>query len=177
MSSLSVAGSTKSLGTHERVQQYGENKTMDIGKCQRLPNKSNARINKLSAMRPGLTKIIENVCMSTYCERPQTDLHKAENHCRIEYTDTCSLKWVHWLSKRHSPHLGTSHYRCGKQLEFDCGVVWESLTIMRIHPRVAPESKILWSKGTLHNIGSMNLCHACHGRFEAIPILDPGDVK
>jgi hypothetical protein len=51
------------------------------------------------AMRPGLAKIIEKVCISWYFESPETDLHIAENACWINYTDTWTLKWVHWLSK------------------------------------------------------------------------------
>jgi hypothetical protein len=47
MSSLSVKGRTKSWKAHERDQHFGENESIDI------------RINKVSAMRPGLAKIIE----------------------------------------------------------------------------------------------------------------------
>ena len=53
MSSLGVKGRTKSLEAHERDQQFGENESTDIGKSQRLQKEGNARINKLSAMRPG----------------------------------------------------------------------------------------------------------------------------
>jgi len=34
---------------------------MDIGKSQRLRKEGNARINKVSAMKPGIAKIIEKV--------------------------------------------------------------------------------------------------------------------
>ena len=61
MSSLGVKGRTKSLEAHERDQQFGENESIDIGKCQRLRKEGNARINKVSAMGPGLAKIIEKV--------------------------------------------------------------------------------------------------------------------
>ena len=64
MSSLGIVGSTKSLGTHERVQQCGENESMDIGKSQRVRKEGIARINKVSAMRPGLTKLIKKVHIS-----------------------------------------------------------------------------------------------------------------
>jgi hypothetical protein len=59
MSSLGVKGRTKSWEAHERNQQFGENESIDIGKSQRLPKEGNSRINKVSAMRPGLAKIIE----------------------------------------------------------------------------------------------------------------------
>jgi hypothetical protein len=64
MSSLGVKDSTKSWEAHERDQQFGENESIDIGKSQRLRKEGNARINKVSAMRPGLAKIIENVRIS-----------------------------------------------------------------------------------------------------------------
>jgi len=64
MSSLGVKGCTKSLEAHERDQQFGENESIDIGKSQRLHKEGNARINKVSAMRPGLAKIIEKVLIS-----------------------------------------------------------------------------------------------------------------
>ena len=93
MSSLRVTGRTKSWEADEHDQQFGENESTDIGKRERLQKKGNARINKVSAMRPGLAKIIENVRISTYFESPETELHIAENACCIDYTDT-------WLSKQ-----------------------------------------------------------------------------
>jgi len=64
MSSLSVKGHTKSWEAHERNQQFGDNESIDIGKSQRLRKEGNARINKVSAMKPGLAKIIEKVRIS-----------------------------------------------------------------------------------------------------------------
>jgi len=61
MSSLGVKGRTKSWEAHERNQQFGENKRIDIGKSQRLRKEGNARIINVSAMRPGLAKTIEKV--------------------------------------------------------------------------------------------------------------------
>jgi len=61
MSSLGVKGRTKSWEAHECDQQFGGNDSIDIGKGQRLRKEGNARINKVSAMRPGLAKIIEKV--------------------------------------------------------------------------------------------------------------------
>jgi len=79
MSTLGVKGCIKSWEAHEHDQQFGENESTDIGKSQRLRKQGNARINKVSAMRPGLAKIIEKVRISTYFETAETDLHKAEN--------------------------------------------------------------------------------------------------
>jgi len=93
MSSLGVKGRTKSWEAHERDQQFGENESTDIGKCQRLRKEGNARINKVSIVGPGLAKIIEKVSISTYYESVETDHHIAENACCIDYADT-------WLSKR-----------------------------------------------------------------------------
>jgi len=110
MSSLGVKGRTKSWEAHECDQQLGENESIDIGKSQRLRKKGNARINKVSAMRPGLAKIIEKVRISWDFESPETDFHIAENACCINYADTWLLKRVHWLSKSQSPHCSTSDY-------------------------------------------------------------------
>ena len=57
-------GRTKSWEAHERDQQFGDNESIDIGKSQRLRKEGNARINKVSAMKPGLAKIIEKVRIS-----------------------------------------------------------------------------------------------------------------
>jgi len=61
MSSLGVKGHTMSWEAHERNQQIRENESVDIEKSQRLPNEGNIRINKVSAIEPGLAKIIEKV--------------------------------------------------------------------------------------------------------------------
>ena len=95
MSSLGVKGRTKSWEAHERDQQFGEDEITAIGKSRRLRKEGNARINKVSAMRPGLAKIIEKVCISTYFESAEADLHTAENVCCIDYADTWSSKAVH----------------------------------------------------------------------------------
>jgi hypothetical protein len=64
VSSLGAKGPTKSWEAHERDQQFGENDGIDIGKSQRLRREGNARINTVSAMRPGLAKIMEKVRVS-----------------------------------------------------------------------------------------------------------------
>jgi len=64
MSSLWVKGCTKSSQAHEHDQQFGQNASIDIGISQRLRKEGNASINKVSAMRPGLAKIIEKVRIS-----------------------------------------------------------------------------------------------------------------
>jgi len=81
MSSLGVKGRTKSWEAHEHDQLFGENESVDIGKSRRLRKQGNARNNKVSAMKPGLTKIIEKVHISRYVESAETDLHIAENAC------------------------------------------------------------------------------------------------
>jgi hypothetical protein len=64
MRSRGVKGRTKSWKAHQRNQQFGENESTDIGKSERLRKEGNARIIKVSAMRPGLAKIIEKVRIS-----------------------------------------------------------------------------------------------------------------
>jgi hypothetical protein len=95
MSNVGITDCTKSLEAHERDQHLGENENIDVGKSQRLPKEGNARIDKVSAMRPGLANIIEKVHISRYFESPETDLHKAQNACCIDYTDTRSSKHDH----------------------------------------------------------------------------------
>jgi len=177
MSSLGVKGRTKSWEAHERDQQFGENESIDIRKSQRLRKEGNARINKVSAMRPGLAKMIEKVRISRYFESPETDLHKAENACCINYTDTCSSKRVHSLSKSQSAHCSTSDYGCEDTLEFYTGVTRAGLPITAIHPWMASQSKIHRIPATVHNSRWMDDCEVSHGGSEAIQILDPLDVE
>jgi len=137
MSSLGVKGRTKSWEAHECNYQFGENQSTDIGKSQRLRKEGNARINKVSAMRPGLAKIIEKVHISTYFESAETDLHIAENACYIDYTDIWASKRVHWLSRSQSTNCSPTNYGCENTVEFNTGVAWASHLITRIHLGVA----------------------------------------
>jgi len=177
MSSLSVTGWTKSWEAHERDQQFGENESIDIGKSQRLRKEGNARINKVSAMKPGLAKIIEKVRISWYFESPEADHHIAENACCINYSDTWLPKWVHWLSKSQSTHCSTSYYGCEETLELYTGVAGARLPLTGIHPRVASKPKIRSISAIIHNSGWNEECQVCHWSVEAISILHPLDVE
>jgi len=95
MSSLSVKGRTKSWEAHERNQQFAENESTHIGKSQRLRKEGNARINKVSSMKPGLAKIIVKVRISRYSENSETDHHIAANASCVDYVDTWSSKRVY----------------------------------------------------------------------------------
>jgi len=95
MSSLGVKGYTKSWEAHERDQQFGENESTHIGKSQRLQKEGNTRIIKVSAMKPGLAKIIQKVSISRYSENSETDHRIAANACWVDYVDTWSSKRVH----------------------------------------------------------------------------------
>jgi len=117
ISSLGVKDRTKSWEAQELDQQFGENKSIDIGKSQRPWKEGNARINMVLAMRPGVAKIFEKVRILSYFESPETDLHIAENACYIDYPGTWTSKQVHWLSKSESPYCGTSDYGCEVTLE------------------------------------------------------------
>jgi len=131
----------------------------------------------VSAMRPGISKIIEQVRISRYFESPETDLHIAENACCIDYADTWSSKRVHWLSKSHSLHPRTSDYGYEVMLEPDTGHAPAHLPITGIHTRVAPHFKVQWLPATLHNTTWIDHREDCHGSIEVIPILDPVDVE
>jgi len=142
MSSLSVRGRTRSWEAHEHNQKLGENESTDIGKSERLQEEGNARIHKVLAMRPGLAKITEKVCIWRRFERPETDLHIAENGCCIDYSDTRSSKWVHWLANSQGTNHSATYYACEKIVENNTGVGWASQPIMRIPLGVAHESKV-----------------------------------
>jgi len=176
-SSLRVQGRTKSWEAHERAQQSGENDSTEIGKSQRLWKQGNGRINKVSAMRPGLAKTIEKVRNSRYFESPETDLHIAENTCWIDYADTWSSKRVHSISQSQSPHHSTTHYWCEDKLKLDSGIARVRLPITWIHGGVAEEPKIQLSLATHHHTGWVDHCQVCHESFTAIPVLDPVDVE
>jgi len=77
MSSLGVKGHTKSWEAHERNQQFGVNESIDTVKSQSLRKEVNARIHKVSAMKPGLAKIMEKVCFSWNFGSLEIDLHIA----------------------------------------------------------------------------------------------------
>jgi len=64
MSGLSAKGCTTSWEALDGYQQVGENQSIDIGKSERLRKEGSARINKMSAMRPGLSNLIDNVRIS-----------------------------------------------------------------------------------------------------------------
>jgi len=51
------------LVADERDLQFQHNEVIDIGNSQTLRQEGIARINKLSAMRPGVANLIENVCI------------------------------------------------------------------------------------------------------------------
>jgi len=122
MSSLGVKGLTKSWEAHERNRQFGEDQSIEIGNSHGLRKEGHARISKVSAMRPGLAKMIEKVHISWYFESPQADLHIAENACGIDYADTWSPKRGQWLAKAKSGfqyfrlwmwrHIGIEHWSC-----------------------------------------------------------------
>jgi len=177
MSSMGVKGRTNSWEAHEHDQQFGKNESFEIGNSQRLRREGNARITKVSAMRPGLVKIIEKVNISRYFESPQTDLHIEGNACCVDSGDTWLLKWVYCLSK--------SNVRIAVLPIMDLKRWWNSTLVLlerayritRIHPQVALKSNIQWLPASLHCTGWMDHCQVCHGCCEAIPILDAVDFE
>jgi len=108
MSNLGIQGRTRSWEAHERNQPFGQNESTNIGKSQRPWTEGNARINKVSAMLPGLAKIIEKVRIWRHFRRPEIGIHIAENACGIDHTDTRSSIRVHWLWKSQSMNCSTT---------------------------------------------------------------------
>jgi len=156
MSSLGVKGPTKSWEAHECNQQFEENESTDIGKSQWFRKEGNARINKVSAMKPGLAKTIEKVRISRYFENSETDHHIAANASCVDYVDSGLSKRVHWLSKSQHMNFSPTYYGHENTVEFYSGVAWASLPITRIHPWAAEEAKVLWLLVTVHNRGWMD---------------------
>jgi len=64
MSSLGVKDLTKSWEAHDRDPQFGRNESIDIKNSQRLRKEGNARINKVSATKPGSAMIFGKVRIS-----------------------------------------------------------------------------------------------------------------
>jgi len=64
MSSFGVIGRTTSWEAHVGDQEVGQNESIVIGNTQRLRKEGNARINWVSATRPGLAKTIDKVRIS-----------------------------------------------------------------------------------------------------------------
>jgi len=92
MSSPGVKGCNESWEAHQCDHQFGENESVHIWKSQRLQRETNARINKVSAMKPGLAKIIGKVRISRYFQSAETDQYMENNACCIEYSNTWSFK-------------------------------------------------------------------------------------
>jgi len=177
MTSLGLKGCTKSWEAHERDLQFRHNESTVIAKRQRLRKEGNAWVNKVSAMWPGFAKILEKVHHWRHFERPETDLHIAENDGCINYSDTRSLNRDHWLSTNESTNDSTTNYGCETTVDFNTGVAWASLPIMIIHLWVAQESQIHYLPPTIDNTGWMDHRQVHHGSYMAFPILDPEDVR
>jgi len=177
MSSLSVKGSTMFREAYECDHQFGESESIDNGKSQTLRSLGNAGTNKVSTMRCGATKIIEKLHILLDFETSETDLHVAVNACGIDYADTWSSKWVHWLAKRQCMHHSKSCSGCENTVEFNIGVAWASLPNKWIRQQVAHESKKTLLLAALHNTQLMVHRQYRHGSLKVNPILDPMDVK
>jgi len=136
MSSLGVNGPTKYWEAYKHDPQFGENEYTVIAKSQGPRKEDNARINKVSAKRPGFGKLIEKLRIGRHFEKHETDYRIAENAWCIDYSDTWSSKWVHLLPNTHSTHHTTIDYEDENIVEFENGVTWASLTVTRIHPCV-----------------------------------------
>jgi hypothetical protein len=95
ISSFGVKGRTKSWEAHKCNPQFGALESTDIWKSARHKKEGNDRIIKVSAMRPGLAKIIEKVRNSRNFKRAETDLLIPGNGCSIDYADTRWPKRVH----------------------------------------------------------------------------------
>jgi len=177
MSHRGVKGRTKSCETHVHDQPFGRNETIDIWQSQWVRKEGNASINKVSTMTPGLAKIFEKVCSSRNFESPETDFLTAVNACCIDFTDTGSLKHVHWLSQCQSTNCSTTYYGWGNIVEVNTVVAGVSRLITGIDLRLAHEYRIQWLPATIHNAGRMDHRQVRNASFKAIPLLGSVDVE
>lgn len=67
MKSLGVKGRTKTWEANERDEQFGENEAEPATTAKKLQKIGSARIRKVTAMKPGLSKVIEKVCFLKVC--------------------------------------------------------------------------------------------------------------
>jgi len=176
-SSLSVKRHTKSWEAHDCGQHFGENDSVDIGNSQSHGNEGNAIINKVSAMRPGLAKIIEKVWISSNSECSTTDVHIAANPCCNIYADTWSSKRVDWLPNSECTDRSTDYYGFEDPMEYNPGVAWANLPITRIDSRVAQISRMQWLPATGKTSWCMGHPEVHDDICKAIPVQDPVDVK
>ena len=137
-----LKGCAKSWEAHERNQQFGQNECIDIGKSQWLRKEGNSGFNTVSAMIPGLAKIFWKQGIWRDFQSGDTDIQKAANACCIDYADTESSKWVHWMSISQSANPITTDSGWEDTMDIDAGVSWASLLITSIQQRVAQGSKI-----------------------------------
>jgi hypothetical protein len=77
---------------------------------QRHGDKGNTRINKVSAMRPGVARIFEKVYISSNFESPETDREIAANAWCIQYTNTRLSKRVHEHAKSDCFYPSPTYY-------------------------------------------------------------------
>lgn len=166
-----------SCEAHVREQQFLDYEIKRHGNIQRHRKEGNVKVNLMSAIRPGLAKIIVNVSIWTYFDSHETDLEIAANAHWIDYTDPCPSKRVHWQSTHQSINCGTENYSCGDTMGLNSGVAWANLPITRIHPGVISEVIIQWLPATLYHTGRMNQHEGHYGWIKAIPILHTVNVK
>jgi len=143
-SRLGVKTFTKSWEAHQLDLQFGEEEILDIWKSQRLCKEGNVGINKMTAMRPGLAKILKKTGILINFESLETNHHIVVNAWCIDYTNTWLSKEVHWLSTSQAPHSGTPYCGCEDTVELNSGDAWASLPIRGIHARVAQKPLIQW---------------------------------
>jgi len=156
ISSFGVRCLTKSWNAHDHDQRFRENQRTEIGNSQRLCKEANVTINKVSAMRLGVVKIIQTVGNSKTVHSTETDHIKAANACCINNADTVSSKQVHWLTNSLTTNHSTTYHGCNDRVQFDSSVAWGRLPIARIHLQVAPEDKTHYFLAHHHNVGWMD---------------------
>jgi len=173
ISSHGVWGHMKSWKAHEHNHRSAENNRIDIGNCQQLWKEGNARINKVSAMRAALAKIVQKVRIWSNFESPGTDLLSEPNTYIMYHSQTRLSKRMHCLSHSQITDHSTTYSRFEQRVEDNTSINWWRLPLTRIHPWVAQVSKSQSFPATIHNTEWMDYCRVHEGRCTATPILDP----
>jgi len=122
MSILGGRGHTKLWESHESDQQFGDNESTAFKMSQRLRKEVNTRIHKVSALEPGLAKIIETVCISRYFENFETDHHMAVISSCVDYIDTGLSRGVYPQSKTQTSNRSPTYDGCANTSEFNNAV-------------------------------------------------------
>jgi 5-methylcytosine-specific restriction endonuclease McrBC GTP-binding regulatory subunit McrB len=114
----------------------GENKSTDIGKSHRLRKESNHKIDKVSAIRPGVAKKMRRHIFQYKINDVKRSFLKQRMFIELmTLTPGRSNEFIEDLNQ--SMNGSSTLYAVEKQVEMEIGVARATLPIMRTRPPVA----------------------------------------